>query len=509
KSYMGIKEYDKAQKVLKKIVNDKNIVAMSISLLLKIYAMTNCHSKVLRTYNKIKEVAVPTLEESDFAINSAIMLRKHKLAIKIAEDSKISKEQIYRDIIIYIQNLNKHDKYGKINKIFKDIYKLIPKQQKKFKNILLNEYEIANGIIFLRSKPRIVAVKLTSKCNLKCKMCYQGIDTKERKLSDKHCNELLELMPYMERLILQGGEVFLYNRFDEILQKACDSNVSLEIVTNGLLLNETRIRQLINSNSEITFSIDGFSKKTYESIRIGANFDHLLNNLQFISEYKKNINNNATIRLQMVVMKSNYKEIESAFDFAYRYNFDEVILIPIKSEKNISNDEYIFDVAFDQKIIKFLDNENRKWTKIMNNMGIILKNYLPKIEFYSNVVNKNIKSLFPKNPKSVFDADILKSVQQHKKYHLKKLFCFMPWKAAYFADNSIVPTCFCPCNDDAGSAKSAQTILKDRKTSLINYWNSENMLYYRKAIIMNKYDRVCSQICINEKTSCVIKKNII
>jgi tetratricopeptide (TPR) repeat protein len=46
KSYMGIKEYDKAQKVLKKILKDKNIVAMSISLLLKIYAKTKFHSKV-------------------------------------------------------------------------------------------------------------------------------------------------------------------------------------------------------------------------------------------------------------------------------------------------------------------------------------------------------------------------------------------------------------------------------------------------------------------------------
>ena len=78
-----------------------------------------------------------------------------------------------------------------------------------YKNVLLNEMEISQKKIVLKSKPRSLIVYLTNRCNLKCKMCPFAVSQKKQDISKKTVKEIINLFPYLQHIQWIGGDVFL------------------------------------------------------------------------------------------------------------------------------------------------------------------------------------------------------------------------------------------------------------------------------------------------------------
>ena len=81
-------------------------------------------------------------------------------------------------------------------------------------NILLNEKEIAEHKLYLESKPRTMLIAVTTKCNIKCLMCTRD---KIWDIPEHVKNEIVTMFKYLEVVVWQGGEVFLYKHFFELL----------------------------------------------------------------------------------------------------------------------------------------------------------------------------------------------------------------------------------------------------------------------------------------------------
>jgi len=69
----------------------------------------------------------------------------------------------------------------------------------------------------------------------------------------------------------------------------------------------------------LTFSIDAVTKHKYESIRKGAKFERLIESLEIINEMNKKCNSSIQLHINVVVMRSNYKELYLFPDFCQRY----------------------------------------------------------------------------------------------------------------------------------------------------------------------------------------------
>jgi MoaA/NifB/PqqE/SkfB family radical SAM enzyme len=145
-------------------------------------------------------------------------------------------------------------------------------------NILLNENEIKERKIKLESKPRILEITLTNKCNLNCVMC-SNIKMRDWDISDRLKDEIISLMPYLEQINWLGGEVFLYKDFEKLFDTAAQNYVKQIISTNALLITEKIIKKLMHYDVELSVSIDGATKEVYEKIRAGGSFDKLLSSL--------------------------------------------------------------------------------------------------------------------------------------------------------------------------------------------------------------------------------------
>ena len=433
-----LKDYNNAKVYFESIEKEKRTYHLYL-LLAKTYKSLNNNYPSLKIllylykkYNKEAEI------EKEI-INLFLNIKKEDLAIKfLLKNNKSNKdlEIIISNYVNYIINKVANNEFGLVKNY---IFKLISLFEKytdkneylKIKNILLNEYEIGNKKIVLQSKPRILTVVLTNKCNLKCRMC--DVYKKDYVIKDSIIQQIINLLPYLETVGWLGGEVFLYKDFINLLDIASKYNIKQSITTNGLLLTEQIIKKLCTYNLDLTISIDSIKKDIYENIRQGAKFETLLQNLELLKKYKKpNIN----LYINIVISKWNQDDNFYEFiDFAKKYNVSKLTY-------NVDYNEEENDLLL-SKFNKFRDKILEAGLK--DNIDIVIT--VPK--FTSKEANKNSQSTKDKD------------------------FCLRPWKSFVIdIDGRIRSDCYC---------KFIYKITE--KDNILSIWNGKEMIASRKNLL--------------------------
>ncbi|MBN2407424.1 MAG: radical SAM protein [Elusimicrobia bacterium] len=201
-----------------------------------------------------------------------------------------------------------------------------------FRNRLLNEMEISEGRVILESMPTTLNVSLTSRCNISCVMCE--VIRGDWELPPDTAVQVRDLMPYLERISWTGGEVFLYPGFRGLLEEASSHNgLRQDICTNGLLLDRQWLGIMADADINLTVSIDGLTRPTYERIRKGADYGKLAAILELIGEYSgagsRRKGKGLEVSMQMVVMEENYRELAQAADFMKKYGIGTLYLVSL------------------------------------------------------------------------------------------------------------------------------------------------------------------------------------
>jgi sulfatase maturation enzyme AslB (radical SAM superfamily) len=183
--------------------------------------------------------------------------------------------------------------------------------------------------------------------------------------------------------MIGSGDVFASKTFRNFLinfdsEKFPNVN-SISIQTNGLLLNEDMWNKIIKSRDlikMINISIDASTKKTYETVRRGGNWDILMNNLKFISKL------NSKITFSFIVQDTNYMEMESAYELINKLSPTfEITYTKITNWGTFSEEEFKVKEIYNENHINFnlFLNELNKVifkTNVFSNMNDIVKKYL-------------------------------------------------------------------------------------------------------------------------------------
>lgn len=111
-------------------------------------------------------------------------------------------------------------------------------------------------------------------------------------------------------------------------------NLKYSIQTNGLLIkkNLNKFPHILKNLYKIGVSIDGATKQTYESLRVGGKFEKVIENLKFLKEIK-----NFDVHLHFVVQQKNYHEIEEIIELGLRYDVDKIHLNRITDWNTMEN----------------------------------------------------------------------------------------------------------------------------------------------------------------------------
>jgi len=137
-------------------------------------------------------------------------------------------------------------------------------------------------------------IELSSRCNLKCRFCYN------RKLPPAQKGDM-DLGLYRKIIDEARGRVHdvnLFHRGEPLLNKdavpmiayASSRGVKTRIHTNATLLNKKLDREIIAAGLDmISFSFDGYTGEVYEKNRAGAKFEKTLGNIIDFLQIKKQL----------------------------------------------------------------------------------------------------------------------------------------------------------------------------------------------------------------------------
>jgi len=177
--------------------------------------------------------------------------------------------------------------------------------------------------------PTNIDFNLSNTCNLACIMCdgwsssriwkqRHGSQPLEFRYGGRFLEEIGEFIPHLERAFFIGGEPFLIEVFYAIWEAMVEARPDARLIvqTNGTVLND-RIRALIERGRFcFNVSIDSLRKETFERIRVGANLEKTLANLEYFAGYARR--KKTFVNLTVCPIQQNWKEIPEIVEFAMK-----------------------------------------------------------------------------------------------------------------------------------------------------------------------------------------------
>ncbi|MBF0501987.1 MAG: radical SAM protein [Candidatus Riflebacteria bacterium] len=185
--------------------------------------------------------------------------------------------------------------------------------------------------------PDCIYIEAVMGCNLRCEMCpvpNSKMEMSGRNVSvmsmDTFKKVLDEVSDRPRKLHLnQMGEPLLNNNICEFVALAKKKNHRVSFTTNGTLMKPDIAKELLIAGiDQVTFSIDGFEAKTYESIRIGAKYEEVRSNIEEFCRLKKSLNKPTIAQIDCIISELTKNEISLMQEY-WKGKVDWVVPIPL------------------------------------------------------------------------------------------------------------------------------------------------------------------------------------
>lgn len=182
-------------------------------------------------------------------------------------------------------------------------------------------------VVDLPQWPVRMEFELSNRCNLQCVQCNGELSSAirsrrehrspmARQYGDHFFEELAEFIPHLDTATFLGGEPFLSPECYRIWELVAEAAPDLRcvVVTNGTQWNDRVAAVLERLRIAPYVSLDGITAQTYESIRVGASFHDVVQNLErFRSAAEKA---GTVLSIVFCVMPQNLHELPDLLLFA-------------------------------------------------------------------------------------------------------------------------------------------------------------------------------------------------
>ncbi len=226
-------------------------------------------------------------------------------------------------------------------------------------NGLLARYDAAFRPNRVRA-PQVVSVRLTNLCNMRCKMCGQpkvGDDgvahdffTDQLSLQEWQ-NVVDQIAPFRPNFYLWGGEPLIYGPIFDLIGYAKSKRLTVQMNTNGLLLEKFAGRIVASGLDDLIISIDG-PAHVHDQIRgVPGAFEKIKKGVHKINRLRGPKKGRPVIRIRGTINPDNFEHLSSLVDITRDFqadslNFNHLWFI---SEKHGRLYEKIMDKSFSVK----------------------------------------------------------------------------------------------------------------------------------------------------------------
>ena len=275
--------------------------------------------------------------------------------------------------------------------------------------------------------PFFVAVRLTQRCNLHCVGCafhsprltHPAREARSREdfplaLFKKLCGEL-KLMGTSSLWLTGEGEPLLHPQLFDFIRVAKKANLAVKLITNGVLLDDAKLRLLIDSGLDvIRVSLWTSSPEEYSQNYPGtspATFFKVQDNLKSLAALKSELKKTApSVILHQPINRFNYQNLEAFAELAYASGCDTISLSLLRKIQGVQ----ISSVCLSREEEKILSLGLRR-------------------------LKKKVQRLFPS-----YSIDPLLRRLTVGEAVWEKMPCYMGWITAELKmDGTVIPCCSC------------------------------------------------------------------
>jgi len=302
-------------------------------------------------------------------------------------------------------------------------------------------------------------LRLTLRCNLKCKFCIQRTFKPEEIIPEKELGkkELLKIINEAYDLgvrfieISGNGEPLCKEGIIDIMEAIRKKSIFGELTTNGTLFNHEDIKRVVNMNWDlIRFSIDGSCEKTNDRLRgVNGAFQLTKKNMELLKEVKKNNGSEKPqIAINFIVTNQNYKEIPDVLNLLNEVGGKKLWITPMILQNESAKSLMLNEV------------EEEKFKGILKETDRLAKEHI--IETNAN--------------------QFIKETTKQTKEIINLPTCFMPWSDIAIGEEGQVGPCFAFYFDT----------LNIKNKSLEYVWKSREFSDLRKKLLNGDIPKNCN-----------------
>lgn len=193
--------------------------------------------------------------------------------------------------------------------------------------------------------PDMIQIMLTSKCNIRCKICDVWKQDSGNEMSTEEVKRLIDqaLAMGIKTIYMTGGEAFLRRDIFELIDYAARPGIITTVNTNGSFITEEFAKKIVASKlRNINFSIDGAVPETHNAIRGERVFEKAMRAIEFINQYKKifkrddvDEEHRLDVTLTSVITKANLEELPQLVRLAEKMRCCYLAFQPLVNNGNL------------------------------------------------------------------------------------------------------------------------------------------------------------------------------
>ncbi len=159
-------------------------------------------------------------------------------------------------------------------------------------------------------------IEPTSRCNLACRTCIRN--TWAEAMGDMDMETFhrlahgLSRFPHLESAMFGGlGEPTAHPRILEMIGAVKALGLRAEMTTNATLLDDALVDGLLRERLDMLWiSLDGTTEESFETIRSGASFPRVLENVERLAAKNGRDGHEIEIGIAFVVTKTNFRDVK-------------------------------------------------------------------------------------------------------------------------------------------------------------------------------------------------------
>lgn len=182
--------------------------------------------------------------------------------------------------------------------------------------------------------PNYVWVPATFRCNLRCRTCSVRNSPPGNDISEELIDRIFSAVGESAEVVnVTGiGEPFFSRSWPHLRRRIRERPYRrLEIVTNGMLLTEDEVRDMMQADHPtiLIVSIDGARKETFEYIRAGGRWEKLVETMNMIARLRRELQPSALFSLgvDFVAIRDNIRELPELIPQLAEWGVDLLLVI--------------------------------------------------------------------------------------------------------------------------------------------------------------------------------------